>query len=197
MAPASPPTSQPSPAGPRHGRPAEARGGTHATRTWYAMGRIRLLPAAFERTSPRYESPVLGIVVQTLATVVIAFPLALGYGPVIAFELLATILTAVMLCIYIVINISTIGYYLRKARDEFNLLLHLVLPAIGTVILIPALAAAVGVGSSVLKFVSPLPYPISEAGLVVGIWFLIGMIYLAYLLRRHPERVHDMDKVFD
>ena len=38
-----------------------------ATRTWYAMGRIRLLPAAFERTSPRYESPVLGIVVQTLA----------------------------------------------------------------------------------------------------------------------------------
>jgi hypothetical protein len=71
------------------------------------------------------------------------------------------------------------------------------LPAIGTVILIPVLAAAVGVGSSVLKFVSPLPYPISEAGLVVGIWFLIGLIYLAYLLRRHPERVHDMDKVFD
>ena len=168
-----------------------------ATRTWYAMGRIRLLPAAFERTSPRYESPVLGIVVQTLATVVIAFPLALGYGPVIAFELLATILTAVMLCIYIVINISAIGYYLRKARDEFNLLLHLVLPAIGTVILIPVLAAAVGVGSSALKFVSPLPYPISEAGLVVGIWFLIGLIYLAYLLRLHPERVRDMDKVFD
>jgi amino acid transporter len=163
----------------------------------YAMGRIRLLPAAFERTSPRYESPVLGIVVQTLATVVIAFPLALGYGPVIAFELLATILTAVMLCIYIVINISTIGYYLSKARDEFNPLLHLVLPAIGAVILIPVLAAAVGVGSSVLKFVSPLPYPISEAELVVGIWFLIGLIYLAYLLRRHPERVRDMDKVFD
>jgi hypothetical protein len=49
-------------------------------------------------------------VVQTLATVVIASPLALGYGPVIAFELRATNLTAVMLCIYIVINISTIGY---------------------------------------------------------------------------------------
>ena len=54
-----------------------------------------------------------------------------------------------MLCIYIVISISTIGYYLRKARDEFNPLLHLVLPAIGSVILIPVLAAAVGVGLSV------------------------------------------------
>ena len=26
-----------------------------------------------------------------------------------------------------------------------------------------------------LKFVSPLPYPISEAGLAVGIWYLIGI----------------------
>lgn len=25
----------------------------------------------------------------------------------------------------------------------------------------------------------------------------IGIVYLAYLLRRHPARVHDMDKVFD
>ena len=48
-----------------------------------------------------------------------------------------------------------------------------------------------------MKFVSPLPYPISYAGLVVAIWFLIGVIYLAYLLRRYPERVRDMDKVFD
>jgi hypothetical protein len=44
---------------------------------------------------------------------------------------------------------------------------------------------------------SPLPYPISEAGLAVGIWFAIGVVHLAYLLRRHPARVHDMGKVFD
>jgi amino acid transporter len=168
-----------------------------ATRTWYAMGRIRLLPAGFERTHRKYESRLLGIAVQTLATAVIAFPLALGYGSVTAFELLGTILTAVMLRIYIVINISSIGYYLRKARSEFNWLLHFVIPAVGSLILIPVLAAAVGVGSSALKFVSPLPYPISEAGPVVGLWFVAGLIYLAYLLRRHPERVHDMEKVYE
>jgi amino acid transporter len=168
-----------------------------STRTWYAMGRIRLLPAQFERTHPRYESPVVGIAAQTILTVVVALPLALGYGPATAFQLLATILTAVMLCIYIVINISTIGYYTRKQRAEFNWFLHLVLPAVGALVLLPVLAAAVGVGSSALKFVSPLPYPISEAGLAVGIWFAIGLVYLAYLLRRHPSRVHDMEKVFD
>ena len=59
------------------------------------------------------------------------------------------------------------------------------------------LAAAVGVGSSVLKFVSPLPYPINEVGLAVGIWYVIGVGYLIYLLRRHPDRIRDMDKVFD
>jgi len=61
----------------------------------------------------------------------------------------------------------------------------------------PVLAAAVGVGSSVLKFVSPLPYPIGEAGLAVGIWFAIGLVYLWYLLGRHPARVRGMGKVFD
>jgi amino acid transporter len=168
-----------------------------STRTWYAMGRIRLLPSAFERTHPRYDSPVLGIAVQTLLTVVIALPLALGYGPVPAFELLATILTAVMLSIYVVINISCIAYYLRKARSQFNWLLHFVIPGAGALILLPVLAAAVGVGSSVLSFVSPLPYPISEAGLAVALWFAAGVIYLVYLLFRHPDRVRDMGKVFD
>jgi hypothetical protein len=48
-----------------------------------------------------------------------------------------------------------------------------------------------------LRFVSPLPYPISEAGLAVGIWFVIGIGYLIYLLRKHPDRIRDMDQVFD
>jgi amino acid transporter len=98
------------------------------------MGRIRLLPAAFERTSRRHSSPVTGIAVQTLLTLLIALPLALGYGPATAFQLLATILTAVMLGIYIIIDLSSIGYYLRKQRAEFNWFLHLLLPAAGALI---------------------------------------------------------------
>jgi hypothetical protein len=71
-----------------------------------------------------------------------------------------------------------------------------VLPVIGSLLLLPALAAALGVGKSWLKFVSPLPYPVSEAGLAVGIWFAAGLIYLGYLLARHPGRVRDMARVF-
>lgn len=63
--------------------------------------------------------------------------------------------------------------------------------------LLPVLAAALGVGASWLKFVSPLPYPISQAGLAVGIWFAIGVAYLVYLAVKHPNRARDMEQVFD
>jgi amino acid transporter len=168
-----------------------------ATRTWYAMGRIDLLPKAFARTDRRHASPVTGIVAQTLLTVVIALPLGLGYGPATAFQLLATILSAVMIGIYIVINISVIGYYARRQRAEFNWLAHVVLPVIGTLVLLPVLAAAVGIGGSWLKFVSPLPYPVSQAGLAVAIWFAAGVLYLVYLAAKHPDRVQAMGKVFE
>jgi hypothetical protein len=52
---------------------------------------------------------VIGIAAQTLLTVLIVLPLALGCGAATAFHLLATILTAVLLGIYIVTNISSIG----------------------------------------------------------------------------------------
>jgi amino acid transporter len=168
-----------------------------STRTWYAMGRIRLLPSAFEKTHPRYSSPVVGIVVQGLATLVIALPLALGYGPVVAFELLGTILSAVMICIYIVVNMSSFGYYFRRKRDEFNWFLHFVIPLVSSLILIPVLFSALGVGTSIFKFVSPLTYPISLAGIVVIVWFVLGLVYLGYLLVRHRERVTDMGRVFE
>ena len=48
-----------------------------------------------------------------------------------------------------------------------------------------------------MKFVSPLPYPVSQAGLAVGIWFAIGVLYLVYLAMKHPGRVRAMEEVFD
>ncbi len=91
-----------------------------STSTWYAMGRIRLSPSVFERTHPRFASPVIGVAVQTLLTLVVALPLALDYGPVVAYELLATILTAVMVSIY-VINLSVVGYYLSLSPQRVQL----------------------------------------------------------------------------
>jgi hypothetical protein len=59
-----------------------------------------------------------------------------------------------------------------------------------------AFLTALGLGSSFLKFVTPLSYPASETGLAIGIWYVIGLVVLAYLYARHPERLPEMKMVF-
>jgi amino acid transporter len=128
------------------------------TRTWFAMGRIRLLPAAF--------------------------------------ALIATIDTAIIITIYILVNLACMLFYGRERRAEFSPLLHGVVPILGILAFVPAFFTALGLGGSLLKFVSPLPYPISLTGIVVGSWFVLGIIYLVFLYQRHPERVRETGKVF-
>jgi hypothetical protein len=101
-----------------------------------------------------------------------------------------------MIAIYMVFNLSCIFYYLRRQRSEFNVLLHLVIPVLGILAFIPAWLTALGIGSSFLKFVTPLGYPSSLTGPIIGIWFVIGLGVLAYLYARHPERLPEMKRVF-
>jgi amino acid transporter len=95
-----------------------------------------------------------------------------------------------------VFNLSCIFFYLRRQRSEFNVLLHAVIPVLGILAFIPAWLTALGIGSSFLKFVTPLSYPSSLTGPVIGVWLVIGLIVLAYLYARHPERLPEMKRVF-
>jgi len=135
------------------------------------------------------------VLVEFLLTLAVGLPLGLHFGPVTTFALLATILTGTMVAIYIVFNLSCIMFYLRRARSEFNWLLHLVIP-VGIAAFLPAWFTALGIGKSVLKFVSPLAYPISETGLIIGVWYVIGLGCLIYLYVRHPARLPQMRQVF-
>lgn len=176
---------------------ANGNAGTLATtRTWYAMSRIGLLPAALSRTHPRWNSPHIGVLVQLVLTLAIGLPIGIHFGPTAAFVFLATILSGVMIAVYMVFNLSCTMFYLRRQRSEFNWLLHLVIPILGIAAFIPAWLTALGIGSSALKFVTPLTYPSSKAGLVIGVWYLIGLAVLGYLSMRHPARLPEMRRVF-
>jgi amino acid transporter len=176
---------------------ANGNAGTMATtRTWYAMARVGVLPRPLAATHSRYKSPYVGVIVQFLLTLAVGIPLGVHFGPVITFGLLATILTGIMVAIYIVFNLSCIMFYARHARSEFNWFLHLVVPVIGIIAFLPAWFTALGIGKSVLKFVSPLTYPVSETGLIIGIWYLIGLAVLLYLYARHSSRLPEMRQVF-
>jgi amino acid transporter len=176
---------------------ANGNAGTLATtRTWFAMSRIGVLPSPLARLHPKWRSPYVGVIVQLVVTLAIGLPIGIHFGPTTAFVFLATILTGVMIAIYMIFNLSCMLFYLRRRRSEFNILLHGVIPVLGIIAFIPAFLTALGIGSSFLKFVTPLSYPSSETGVAIGIWYAIGIVVLVYLAVRHPARLPEMKRVF-
>jgi amino acid transporter len=165
-----------------------------ATRTWFAMGRIRLLPRPFEHVNPRWRSPDVAVAVQFLVGVGVALWLGLQYDPLTAFAIVGTIVTAVIIAIYMVVNLACLVFYLREGRAEFNPFLHGLVPILGIAAFLPAFLTAVGIEA--FDFVSALPYPISLVGPVVGIWYAIGLVYLVVLMTRQPERLRETGRVF-
>jgi amino acid transporter len=165
-----------------------------ATRTWFALGRIRVLPRPLEHVNPRWRSPDVAVVVQFVVGVAVAVWLGLQYGPLDAFALVGTIVTAVIIAIYMVVNLACLVFYLREERASFSPLLHGLVPILGIVAFLPAFLTAVGIRA--FDFVSALPYPISLVGPVVGIWYAIGLVYLVVLSSRRPERLREFGRVF-
>ncbi|HEY1330268.1 MAG TPA: APC family permease [Actinomycetota bacterium] len=171
-------------------------GSNAATRTWFAMGRVRILPGLLGTVHPRFRSPHIAVWAQLVVGLVVALWLGNQYDPITAFFLVATIITVLFVPIYIVINLSSLCYYWRKQRAEFNWFLHGVIPIVGIVVFVPAFLAGAGLKVPGLSFIAPLTRPLSYAGPVAGAWMLIGIVYLIVLYRKHPQRVADTGKVF-
>ena len=171
-------------------------GSNAATRTWFAMGRVRLLPRALATLHPRFRSPRVAVWLQLIVGLVVPFWLGFQYDPITAFGLVATIFVVMFVPVYIVINLSSMAYYWRKQRAEFNWFLHGVIPLVGVAAFVPAFFASAGIKVPGLRFIAPLSYPLSRAGLVAVIWMVLGLVYLVTLYVRNPGRITDTGKVF-
>lgn len=60
----------------------------------------------------------------------------------------------------------------------------------------PAGAVALSISLGATYAGGALSYPSSETGLIIGIWYVIGLIVLIYLYVRHPARLPRMQQVF-
>ncbi|POX40819.1 APC family permease [Streptomyces sp. Ru72] len=164
-----------------------------STRTAFALARIRVFPPLFARLHPRYRSPAAGVAVQSAVAVGVMLGLGLAYDPVTAFLLLATVIVTVVIGVYIVVNLACAGYFLRRGRESFSPVRHLLFPLLGVAAFVPALLTAAGL--PVFPFVSTLTAPVSYAGPVVGVWMAAGVVVLLVLLRRHPGRIAETARV--
>jgi amino acid transporter len=162
-----------------------------SSRTAYAMGRIGAFPRLLAQIHPRHHSPVTAILVGTVVTVGVTLGLGLGYGPTEGFFMVGTGLVIILAAIYILMNAACIGYFARQGR--LNPVLHVLIPVLGIVTFIPAWLTAAGI--KVFSFVAPLSPPVSYMGPAVGVWMILGLIYLIYLYRTSPQRVTDVGLV--
>jgi amino acid transporter len=165
-----------------------------ATRTWYAMGRIRVLPAGLSATHPRHRSPHVAVTLQFLVGLAAALGLGFAFSPLEAFVLIATVVTAVIILIYMAVNIACIVFYARERRAEFNAFKHVLVPVIGTLFFIPGWLTAMGI--AVFDFIAKLEYPISLAGPIVGAILALGVIYMVILYSTNRQRITDTARVF-
>jgi amino acid transporter len=164
-----------------------------SSRTAYAMGRIGAYPYRLARLSTRHRSPYVAILIVTVATMAVSLGLGFGYDPVTAFYMIGTGIVILLVANYIIANAACLGYFTRRRRSDFNVLLHLIVPILGIAAFTPAWLTAAGL--PVFPFVTELTAPISYAGPAVAIWMGLGLIWMIVLYLTHPQRVADVSRV--
>lgn len=162
-----------------------------ASRTSFAMGRIRAFPPLLARVSERHRSPVAAVAAGSVISLAVMLGLGFGYDPGTAFGMIGTALVILLVGIYLVVNLACIGYFARRAHG-FSLVSHLLVPVIGVAAFIPAWLAGAGIKAPGLSFIAPLTPPYSYMGPAAAIWMILGTIYLGYLYLRQPQRVADV-----
>jgi amino acid transporter len=187
-------------------------GANAATRTLFAMGRVRLLPGWFAAVHPQNRTPVNAVHFQAISAIIIAvvlgvilandpFPTPEGassFGGLNVYVFLGTMLGLIFVFLYIMVNLACIGYFWRQRRDEFNFIKHLIVPVLGVVAMIPAGLAVIG-GVTIPILDIPLP-PYANAlqytAPIVGIWMLIGIVLYFVLRAREPDALDRMGDVY-
>ena len=126
------------------------------------------------------------MIVQFVVALVLALALGFAYEPYTAFILMATIFTLILISIYIVIldRLHRLLLALPAATRPTSSCTGII-PILGIAVFVPVFLTAAGIPA--FKFVSPLAYPISLAGPVVGVWMVIGIVYLIYLREQAPR----------
>ena len=171
-------------------------GANAATRVGYSLARIGLLPSALARIHPVHRTPSVAVHVQAIVGAVLAIGLGVWLGGQLnAFALLGTMATIIVICIYVVTNVSNIVFHLRERRGEFNVLLNLVVPVLGILVFLPALVASLGIDFAGLG-ITPLGPPANAAPVIVIVWLVLGVAVLVWFRTRAPERVQETGALF-
>ncbi|MDX2970136.1 APC family permease [Kribbella solani] len=154
-----------------------------STRMWYRMARVGVLPRGLGRVHPRFKTPSTAILVQTALSFVLAFALSAAWGVENVFSVLGFLFMFAAIPVWSVANLAVFVLYRREHRDEFNIVLHALVPIVGTV----------GLIWFAYKSLVPYPtYPDNAAIPIVIAWTAIAIGIVIYLrLRGKGNMLHE------
>lgn len=192
-------------------------------RYFYDMSRAGLFPKPFGRTHPRWKSPYIASIAQSIFSVLIIGFLgmvlqhankdgstiySLGFADkywqqtsgTVSFGWLASIVTMCIIVVYVLTNIA--APFFAQNRNELRVLPHIVAPVLSTLLLLlplasyigPAIPGSIGVAFTNLGF-APTPFPANILPLFVILWVIIGFVYSAYLARKAPVSYEMMGRI--
>ncbi|MBO0772441.1 MAG: APC family permease [Actinobacteria bacterium] len=166
---------------------------TAASRTLFAMGRERVLPAALGRTHPRFKTPanatITVAVVATVMALIMGYPLSdAAFGaPFSNYYFWAVTGTLLIIVVYIMICIGGIVFFHRtRATRRWNPLVHVGVPVVGAIVFAAALYGSV----------HPTPPGILRWTPYVGlVWLALGLVALSWLRARRPAEVAQIGSI--
>ncbi len=167
---------------------ANANAGVNAaSRVIYAMSRTRTYPRLFAHINNRFRTPDIAIIFISIVGVVFTLWPGLVYGPGTAFGLLGIIITIPILLVYMATCLSVPFFYYREHRDRFNVLWHIIVPAVPLIVLIFPIIA---------QFYPAPTGPLGLAAPFTAVWFVIGIVVVIFLSVRSPEALAKGTRIY-
>ena len=163
-----------------------------AARYFYSLGRERILPAALGKTHPRWKSPHIASITQSViaALIVIAFAIIGGANDptkqayLELYGLMAIMGVIIILAVQSLVSLAIMVYFFRNHREEvhwFRTVLAPVISFIGQAVVLVLLFQNIDFIGGGLSFANWL-------GPIDAVVFLLGIGGALYLRQRQPEK---------
>jgi amino acid transporter len=154
---------------------------TASTRLMYAMGRIGSLPRWLGAVHTKRHVPSNAILLLTGGSFAISVITSYVFGgPSQGFAFTISLGAIFAILLYMSACISVPFLYLRQLRNEFNVVKHLLIPAVGVLIFIGPLVATI--------YPVP-PYPLNIIPYIDLGWLLVGAGVLWWMWRNRRDSV--------
>src|SRR4051794_29736203 len=161
-------------------------------RYFFALGRERVLPAAFGRTSARTGAPSVGSLAQSVAALLVVGGFAVaGADPVIQlFTWLGQLGALGVLVLMTVTSFAVVAFFRRRPDPDAGPIRTFVAPLIAGVLML--VIAVLGVTNFNVLITSAPDAPLATAAVVLPLLLLVagvmGMIVAATIRSRDPQR---------